>query len=1573
MDRVLLKSFKAVVALGLFFTIGASAQTSVFSDDFATSAGTSYTTATGAIGTSTKWSLTRSGADFGAKIDGGLMTLTNDAGGTANTSGWVMAAANPSSFTAPYSTTLAANPGVVTWTFNMRQLATNPAGFSTSAKGVAFILAGTTGTTNVSGTGYAVILGNSGSTDPVRLVRYSSGLRTYTTMIQSGTSGLADFGNQYLSVKVTYTPSSNTWQLFVRNDGTSGFQDPAAGTLTSQGTLVNNTYTLTPLPLTGCFWNVTYSFIGSSNQTSFFDNVKVTVAVPTITSISPTSRVAGSGAFTLTVNGTNFISGTSTVRWNGSNRTTTYVSPTQLTASILATDITASGTAAITVANGTAISNAQTFTIDPAGVPALTVSTSALAGMSTVTGTASAAQTYTVSGVNLTADPVITPPANFEVSNNGTTYVTSLTLPRTGNVLTGQPVTIYARLHATAPAGIYGGNIDNAVSGGTTKQVAVSGTVLAAQPTAQASAVTFANVTSQSFTINWTNGNGSNRLVVLRSGGAVNSNPVDAATYSAAASFPTGTEIGTGNFVVYAGTGNTVNVTGLSPATTYHVAIYEFNGSAGTENYINTAPATGNRLTLNAPIGWQIHTVNTVGSITFDGTVDGVNADVFQADGLSPNNESGELNSNAWAISGFSDGNIAFGGTYTEDQDYDRGPSEGGVDVGGVYAFETSANNFSLGIQPATGNFAPGTVTLRFQNQTGAAVTSVNIGYKVYVYNDQAGSGSFNFSYSSDNSTYTSVAGLNVTSPAAVDAAPGWKAHYRVVTLTGLNIPNNSYYYLRWSGAAVSGTVFDEFALDDIRMVVNPTSTFVPSSGTAETFAVLGNTVLSGDAAVTTDVTFNGGRIDIAGRTLTLSGTVTNTTAGGLRGSGTSNLTISGAVNSTLSFDQTTLGTTNLLNNLSINTTASNTVVIANPVVVNGTLTTAAAQSLNMGTNALTGTLTAINNNGTILTQNTTATPLPTGKTWNGTGTVNYNGSSAQTVVVGTYQGLTISNTAGAVAAGSFTVNGILHLPTNNPSATTGSLTMGTYTLTMGGSATNTGIGDVTGIITRNSIMPNVLYTFGQTHTSILFPNIGTLPTSMSLKVAIGTAPSWRPGAILRTYDFIQTGGSGTKAVIKSHYLDSELNGNSESKLVDWAYIVSSGTTLEQGRSNFNTVDNYTELTNVNVGLYFVSVFDQVRLTLDESEAGSLVWNGSVSDSWTTAANWTPNATPSDTTIVYIPNASTTPNDPTLNPTALLGAMNIEAGGIVNSGTNSQLTINNGAGAWINSGTFNAGSSTVIFTNVDATVAGVTNFNNVTINAGAGLRPVTGNVMRIAGALVRNGNFVAGAIDNTVEYNGTNQTIATPNGGLAAYNNLIINGTGAIFPSSLNVVGDLTLNQPVDFTGTTLSMIGSDVQHIAGTAPPAFNNLTINNTAGQVDLNANASVNGTLTLTAGKLNIGNNILTLGTNAVAGSFDATRMIVAGTTGEVRRTFSATGSYLFPIGEVTGTAEYSPITVDVTAGSFASAYVGVSVVDAVHPNNASTENNISRYWKVNQSGISGAVASITANYTDRKSVV
>ena len=87
--------------------------------------------------------------------------------------------------------------------------------------------------------------------------------------------------------------------------------------------------------------------------------------------------------------------------------------------------------------------------------------------------TPSAVQTFTVSGINLTAPITITVPANFEISSDGATWVTNLSLnPTSGSVAS---TTISVRLNASA-AGAYSGSISNASTGASTVNISVSGT-----------------------------------------------------------------------------------------------------------------------------------------------------------------------------------------------------------------------------------------------------------------------------------------------------------------------------------------------------------------------------------------------------------------------------------------------------------------------------------------------------------------------------------------------------------------------------------------------------------------------------------------------------------------------------------------------------------------------------------------------------------------------------------------------------------------------------------------------------------------------------------------------------------------------------------------------------------------------------------------------------------------------------------------------------------------------------------------------------------------------------------------
>jgi hypothetical protein len=185
---------------------------------------------------------------------------------------------------------------------------------------------------------------------------------------------------------------------------------------------------------------------GTSNAQIFTINNPA----PAITSLSPSSATADGGAFTLTVNGTSFVSG-SIVKWNGSDRTTTYVSGTQLTAAITAADIATAGTASVTVFNptpGGGTSNAQMFTINNP-----TPTTTSLSPSSATAG--GAAFTLTVNGTNFVSNSVV----RWNGSDRTTTYVSSTQLT---TVITAADIAAAGTASVTVGNPAPGGGTSNA-------------------------------------------------------------------------------------------------------------------------------------------------------------------------------------------------------------------------------------------------------------------------------------------------------------------------------------------------------------------------------------------------------------------------------------------------------------------------------------------------------------------------------------------------------------------------------------------------------------------------------------------------------------------------------------------------------------------------------------------------------------------------------------------------------------------------------------------------------------------------------------------------------------------------------------------------------------------------------------------------------------------------------------------------------------------------------------------------------------------------------------------------------
>lgn len=131
---------------------------------------------------------------------------------------------------------------------------------------------------------------------------------------------------------------------------------------------------------------------------------------------------------------------------------------------------------------------------------------------------------------------------------------------------------------------------------------------LMASPTVNASGLNFSNVSGTSVTVNWANGNGGNRLLVVKADSSINAFPLDGTDYTANAAFGSGASLGNNNYVLYNGSGNTVTVTGLTANKKYYFRVIEYNKNT----------TTGNNALYLLGSNPQDYTI-TAGSFTFTG------------------------------------------------------------------------------------------------------------------------------------------------------------------------------------------------------------------------------------------------------------------------------------------------------------------------------------------------------------------------------------------------------------------------------------------------------------------------------------------------------------------------------------------------------------------------------------------------------------------------------------------------------------------------------------------------------------------------------------------------------------------------------------------------------------------------------------------------------------------------------------------------------------------------------------------------------------------------------------------
>ncbi|WP_294822062.1 serine hydrolase [uncultured Flavobacterium sp.] len=108
-------------------------------------------------------------------------------------------------------------------------------------------------------------------------------------------------------------------------------------------------------------------------------------------------------------------------------------------------------------------------------------------------------------------------------------------------------------------------------------------------PLSPAKNLTASNVTGTGMNLNWANGDGTGRVVVMKqltgNGQPFSAYPIDGTDYEANAMFTSAPQLPDGSRIVYSGAGNTVAVTGLANNANYAIRVYESKKSVANGNH----------------------------------------------------------------------------------------------------------------------------------------------------------------------------------------------------------------------------------------------------------------------------------------------------------------------------------------------------------------------------------------------------------------------------------------------------------------------------------------------------------------------------------------------------------------------------------------------------------------------------------------------------------------------------------------------------------------------------------------------------------------------------------------------------------------------------------------------------------------------------------------------------------------------------------------------------------------------------------------------------------------------------
>ncbi len=201
----------------------------------------------------------------------------------------------------------------------------------------------------------------------------------------------------------------------------------------------------------------------------------------------------------------------------------------------------------------------------------------------------------------------------------------------------------------------------------------------------------------------------------------------------------------------------------------------------------------------------------------------------------------------------------------------------------------------------------------------------------------------------------------------------------------------------------------------------------------------------------------------------------------------------------------------------------------------------------------------------------------------------------------------------------------------------------------------------------------------------------------------------------------------------------------------------------------------------------------------------------------------------------------------------------------------------------------------------------------------------------------------------------------------------IANGTnfkstnGTVLKVSLG--GEFINNSDILALQGTTYFSGTNTQTISGTESVKFGTL-VTDMSEILILNQDIKIQDELNMLNGVLDINNSDLIFMPDAlISGTFDAESMIAVDLNGKIIQELSTNGEYFFPVGNLTGSSEYSPLNIELTQGNYSSGtQIEIDMFNTAHPNVDQSLDYINRYWTITPFGLSDYTANLDLTYTD-----